>query len=105
MKILPLEPKDFGALSSVRDIDFSDAWNLSMLESAQKSGNFFGFTAKDGEKILAFITFSAISDGVDIEDVYTFTEYRKNGYAGALIEKVISFAKEKNIPKIFLEVK
>lgn len=107
MKIFPLEQSDFSCLASVKDIDFSDAWNYDMLVSAEKAGNFYGFTIKEDKKseLIAFITFSVSIDTLDIEDVYTFSDYRKKGFAKMLISSVLDFAKEKDINKIFLEVK
>lgn len=107
MKIFPLEQSDFSRLASVKDIDFSDAWNYDMLVSAEKTGNFYGFTIKEDEKseLIAFIAFSVSIDTLDIEDVYTFSDYRKKGFAKMLINSVLDYANENNINKIFLEVK
>lgn len=107
MKIFPLEKSDFSRLASVKDIDFTDAWNYDMLLSAFSTGNFFGFTVKEESKseALSFITFSVSIDSIDIEDVYTFSKYRKKGFAKMLINSVIDYAKEHNKLKIFLEVK
>ena len=107
MKIFPLEQSDFSRLASVKDIDFSDAWNYDMLVSAEKAGNFYGFTIKKDEKseLIAFITFSVSIDTLDIEDVYTFSDYRKKGFAKMLINSVLDYAKQNNKNKIFLEVK
>lgn len=107
MKIFPLEKSDFIRLASTSDIDFPDAWNYDMLLSAKKTGNFYGFTIKEDKnsEAIAFITFSVSIDTIDIEDVYTFSEYRNKGFAKTLINSVLDYAKQNNKNKIFLEVK
>ena len=102
--IRPLLEKDLKFIASVKDIDFSDGWDLKMLTSSFNSNNLLGFTVIEDSPI-AFITYSQTGDSVDIFDVYVLEEYRKKGYADKLISLVEDSVKEDGATKILLEVK
>ena len=60
---------------------------------------------KEDNKIKGFIEISYIYDRIEIDYIYVLEEYRNRHIASSLIEKVISFGKEKRVLNITLEVK
>lgn len=103
--IFSLTEQDFVAIKTAKDSGYLDEWNESMLKSAVKNGNFYGFKATSDEEILGYVHYSTCVDSMDINSVFVFPKFRKNGLGEKLLNAVISVAKEKNIDKIFLEVR
>ena len=62
------------------------------------------FVFIDNDKIIGFIEISDVIDRYEINNVYVLENYRHNGIASMLMEKVIESGKESNIENITLEV-
>ena len=62
------------------------------------------FVFIDNDKIIGFIEISDVIDRYEINNVYVLENYRHNGIASMLMEKVIESGKESNIDNITLEV-
>lgn len=100
-----LTPSDATFIGFTQTNDFFDGWNERMVLSAFSTGNFFGYLyEKDGEPI-GYITYTLRTDEADIEDVYVTANYRRTGCASELMEQALSELKNKNVKKVFLEVK
>lgn len=108
MIIRPITQSDITFLTSVR-ADFPDAWNEDMINSAFRSGNFYGFIAEETDNgtnlPVGFITYSVSVDTADLQDVFVLKDYRKRGIGGALVKEFIFGAQEKGAEKLFLEVR
>ncbi|MBQ8427157.1 MAG: ribosomal protein S18-alanine N-acetyltransferase [Clostridia bacterium] len=98
---------------SANDIDiilqlesgFCDGWNFSQLKSAFDSGRFFVLGEKDGENLIAFVSYSLAMEQADIETVFVKDEFRRRGIAKTLIERAQADAKSRGVQKVFLEVR
>ena len=100
-----LDKQDAKKIFNLESASFKDGWNVSGLISAFNGGRYFAIGAFDNDKLIAFIGFSISVDTADIETVCTDKEYRKQGLGTELILKAEKFLKEKNVNKIFLEVR
>lgn len=100
-----LEKQDAERIFELESASFKDGWNVSGLTSAFNGGRYFALGVFDSEKLVAFIGFSISIETADIETVCTKKEYRKQGLGTELIVRAEKFLKEKNINKIFLEVR
>ncbi len=63
------------------------------------------FVAKIDESIVGYISFTKIIDECQIVNVATSPSARKMGVGKALIERLLSYAKENGCTKLFLEVR
>ncbi len=102
--IVRLEKKDAPFLASFKE-EFSDAYNLSQIESAFESERFFAFGSEENGETIGYITFSFSLDCADIESVFVKKEFRGKGVASSLMEAAISKIKELGVNRIMLEVR
>ena len=108
MNIRALTVSDTAFLLSAGET-FADAWNLNMISSAFRAGNFYGFIAE--EKIdarplpIGFITYSVNVDTIDIADLFVAESYRNKGVGCALISSLMQDATRRGVKKLFLEVR
>lgn len=103
--ILPLSVQDFNAITSAKEFGYADEWNLDMLLSAQKNGNFYGFKCVEDGEVLGYLHYSTSLDGLDVNSVFVFPMHRKKGVGKTLLLAVLEKAKEIKAEKIFLEVR
>ena len=101
----PIRVEDAEFLASAKEKGFKDAWNLEMLLSSFKTGNFCGFIVANGEKKIGFITLSKTTPEADIETVFVCEEFRKKGVGRLLMEKAFEYLKKDGVNKLFLEVR
>ena len=85
--------------------DFNDGWSENQLKSAFSSGRFYVLGAIEDGKTVGFISFSVSIDTCDIETVLIKKEFRRKGYAGALIDFAERVMQEKGVKEVFLEVR
>lgn len=105
MKYTILKKEDIDRIIKLEQEDFTDGWNNVMLNDAFDSGRFFALGVFDKERLVSFVTFSISVDTADIEGVCTDKAYRRKGFAFGLIKEVEKFLINKNIKKLFLEVR
>lgn len=105
MKIVDLFIKDVDRIVALQKNNFADGWNKSMLESAFNSGRFICIGIEEENKLIGLITCSITDYDADIEGITIDNEYRRNGFAKALLGLLEVKLKEKNIEKVFLEVR
>lgn len=83
---------------------FTCSWTKEQFASIVKIGNTHCFVAKCNDTILGFICFKKIVDEIDILNIAVDIDCRGKGIGYALMQSVISFAKENNLSPINLEV-
>ncbi len=105
MKIVDLLSGDIDKIVALNQKNFADGWNKSMLESAFSTGRFICIGIEEDEKLIGLISCSATDYDADIESITIAEEYRRNGFAKALLGLLEVKLKEKNIEKVFLEVR
>lgn len=84
--------------------DFDDFWNYNVLKNELNSNTSTCFVAKISEKIVGFVGIQFVVDEACITNIVTRKDFRNNGIGSALMEKIISVSKEKNMSSITLEV-
>ena len=70
-----------------------------------KNKNCYYFIAKYNNEFIGYVAASFLVDHLDIISVAVIENYRKNGVATRLLEKMFETAKILNIQNIFLEVR
>ena len=103
--ILPLTEKDFNVIVSAKEYGYEDEWNKKMLYSSLNASNFYGYKTTNETEILGYVHYSISVDALDVNSVFVFPEHRKKGLAEKLLLGVIEDAKNRNVDKIFLEVR
>ncbi len=105
MKIVDLGINDVDRIVSLYKDNFADGWNKGMLESAFNSGRFLCIGIEEDNKLIGLICCSLTDYDADIEGITIDNEYRKNGFAKALLGLLEVRLVEKKIEKVFLEVR
>lgn len=105
MTIKSLSKEDLEIILDLYNRDFSDGWTENMMLSSFSSGRFLCFGAFTDNQLIGVISVTINFDEADIESVVVSSRMRKKGVASLLINHTISNLREKNIKKIFLEVR
>ena len=105
MNLSWLNIKDVRKIVQLYDGEFADGWSQKMLEDAFFTGRFLALGVKNEENLVGVITCSTTLYDADIESVFVKKEFRKQGLASKLIQGIERALIDKNIEKIFLEVR
>ena len=100
-----LSNQDIDKIIDLYKDDFADGWNKKMLDDAFLTDRFMALGVSDENELVGVITCSTTLFDADIESVYVKKEFRKQGLASMLIGGLVKALNEKNIEKIFLEVR
>lgn len=103
VSIRKLEMEDLKWVLEIENSSFKDPWTKGMFEEEIKNGDFY--VVKEGEKIIGYGGFTKAMDEVSLVNLAISQDYRRKGIATKLLEHLIKMAKEKNIEKMFLEVR
>lgn len=104
MNIVELSISDIDKILELYSKNFSDGWSKKMLESAFNTNRFIALGIGQ-EKLIGIITCSLTEFDADIESIVIDKEFRKQGLAKLILEKLEERLKSKKIEKIFLEVR
>lgn len=99
-----LTTKDIDQIVCLQQSCFPDGWDKQMFLDGFNSGNLFGITAKQGESLCGFITYSANCDFAEINDILVSPDYRKQGLGKQLLQMAENQIQSQT-KKIFLEVR
>ena len=105
MNIVCLLEKDAQKIVNLYKDNFSDGWNLDMILSAFRAQRFLSFGAFVNDELIGVITCDFNQFDADIEGVVVKKEYRRQGVGALLIKELEKALTQKNIEKIFLEVR
>ncbi len=105
MKIVDLVCSDVDRIVDLYKDNFADGWNKNMLESAFNSGRFICLGMEEDNKLIGIISCSVTDYDADIEGITIANPFRRNGFAKALLGLLEVKLKQKNIEKVFLEVR
>ena len=95
---------DVDHIYSIEKLSFEHPWSKSHLlnDIQNKYSKNWVWTEKDG--IVAYLFGYLIVDEYHLHNIAVSNEYRKNGIALKLMEKMLNFAKENKVKAVFLEV-
>lgn len=95
-------------LSNIKDVlisDFDDFWNYDILKEELGCSNSFFVVAKNNlNEIVGFAGLKIIVDEADIMNIVVKKSFRHNGIGSFLLEYLISYAKDKHLKTVTLEV-
>uniref|UniRef100_A0A7V5XF86 [Ribosomal protein bS18]-alanine N-acetyltransferase n=1 Tax=Thermodesulfobacterium geofontis TaxID=1295609 RepID=A0A7V5XF86_9BACT len=100
------EEKDLQIISELeKNLFFEENWSYFQILKEFKNELSKIWVFKKRDKIIGYLIFREIKPEIEILKIGVKKEYQRKGIATQLMQKLIEFAKEKNISKIFLEVK
>lgn len=88
-----------------KELFLEEAWSYFQLLKEFKNKFSKIWILKEKEKIIGYLIFRKIEPEIEILRIGIKKEYQKKKAGTQLMEKLIKLAKEKEIKKIFLEVK
>ncbi len=104
IKVVPIEYKHIKEIAKLEKICFSTPWSENAIKEAYQNGTKFFVAVKDN-KVLGYASISAIIDEGYITNIAVFPDYRNQGVGSALLNHLFSFAEEKALSFISLEVR
>ena len=88
-----------------KEIFSGEAWSYKTLATAFKAPAFLGVLCEDGGEIAGYGGVSIAADSADIGNIAVAEPYRNSGIGTALLQKLCEKAKERDVEKVFLEVR
>ena len=84
---------------------FSPPWSEKSVRDELISDDAVFLAAQDGEKLLGFLIAKCSFDEAELYQIAVAPEYRRNGYADALMTALFSELKKRGTARLFLEVR
>jgi ribosomal-protein-alanine N-acetyltransferase len=104
--IYEAEEKDLRIISELeRDLFSEEKWSYFQILREFKNDFSKILVFKEKEEIIGYLIFREIEPEIEILKIGVRKEYQRKEVGTKLMQKLIDIAKEKNISKIFLEVK
>lgn len=105
LEIKKMALNDLQQIKDILSSDFDDFWNYDILkEELECSNSYFIIAKNDNNEIVGFAGLKIIVDEADIMNIVVKKSFRHNGIGSILLENLISYAKDKNLKTITLEV-
>lgn len=101
----PMKPEDLGGIIEIEKTCFTaDAWSEDdfIYRMNASDWHFINLTLEDEGRVAAYITATVVADEMNIDSVAVAPDYRRKGYASALINLAI---KEAKAAVVMLEVR
>ncbi|MGN0370297.1 MAG: ribosomal protein S18-alanine N-acetyltransferase [Butyrivibrio sp.] len=100
-----MKPEDAGWVSDIEKKVFSEPWPMAEFIKAAESQNYCYITAKDNNKGVGYAGCVISIDEADITNIAVSADYRRLGIGGRLLTELERLLVERNVSKIFLEVR
>lgn len=102
--ITEMKLSDLEKIEDILTTDFDDFWNKKVLEEELSSSSSKYIVAKNDNEIVGFAGIKIVLDEVDIMNIVTKKNYRRQGIGCLLLKNLITISKNLNIKSITLEV-
>ncbi len=83
---------------------FSEPWSQSSLELLVREPN-VGFAVLEGKRVAAYGGMICVLDEGQITNIATHPDFRRRGYASAVLKSICDYAREVSLSEITLEVR
>ncbi len=97
--------KDVEEVYAIEKESFKDPWNKFIFYHELKNPVSLFYVAKKDEKVVGYIIAWIVGDEMHILNVAVKREERRKRIGSFLMRKIISEASEKNVKRIYLEVR
>ena len=104
--IRPLREEDIPAAAAIEKACFSVPWSEREIRESFENTEIYRFFAAESEgKVIGYASVSLILDEADIDNIAVLREARRTGVGRALLQAVLSCAKENGAASAVLEVR
>lgn len=105
MQIRTANHKDIEGIHAVESVSFNDPWSMESFRSEIDNVITCYLVAEEDDKILGFVGMWEVMGEGQITNVAVHTKARKQGIGQKLIQELITYAKEKELEVLLLEVR
>ena len=105
MEIRRSVPADAPAIAAAEELIFSDPWCERAITDLISTEGAMCYTAKDGDRVIAYVLGRVIAPEGEIYRIATLPEYRKRGIAYRLLDYAYKTEKGHGLEVLFLEVR
>ena len=105
MEIRRSVPADAPAIAAAEELIFSDPWGERAITDLISTEGAMCYTAKDGDKVIAYVLGRVIAPEGEIYRIATLPAYRKRGIAYRLLDYAYKTEKGHGLEVLFLEVR
>ncbi len=105
MRIEILEEKDIAALTALERSCFSKPWSESVFRELINNERAILWGVFEEETLLGYSALEWVLDEGSLTNIAVDPDFRRKGYACALMEKLVDFSKEEAMSVILLEVR
>lgn len=95
------------AITELESRIFSDSWSAGSIQETLENpqAKIWVVQSPDAEEVLGYVIFYYVLDEGEIARIATAPEYRRQGVAAKLLEKMRVFSHQKNITRWLLDVR
>ena len=104
LRIEKMTLTDLNSIQNILFTEFDNFWTYSTFKQELECENSYFIVAKNSNEIVGFAGLKVIVDEADIMNIVVKKSFRHNGIGSILLEYLISYAKDKNLKTITLEV-
>ena len=105
MEYLKMDESHVEAIAELEKMCFRDPWSANSIASELHNPLSDWFVAVDNGTVCGYVGSQSVLDGADMMNIAVHPDYRKQGIGYALIERLITALKEKNVISLCLEVR
>ena len=105
MEIRRSVPADAPAIAAAEELIFSDPWCERAIADLISTEGAMCYTAKDGDRVIAYVLGRVIAPEGEIYRIATLPEYRGRGIAYRLLDYAYKTERGRGLEVLFLEVR
>ncbi|MBO4389699.1 MAG: ribosomal protein S18-alanine N-acetyltransferase [Lachnospiraceae bacterium] len=106
--VRPMTREDLPAVAELEKLCFSEPWSLAQLSDSLHRQEYTFLVATeeaDPSRVAGYLGARIVLDEMDIANVAVFPEYRKQGVASAMLDRLLETAEERELYGVTLEVR
>lgn len=105
MQLIKFAPEHVSAAAEIEKLCFSEPWSEASLMMLAEGGYGTGIACVEDGTLVAYAGMVSVLDEGEIVNVATHPDYRRRGYARAVIDAILTLARERGVVALTLEVR
>ena len=105
MEYLKMDKTHVGAIAELEKMCFRDPWSINSISSELNNPLSTWLVAVEDGVVCGYVGSQSVLDGADMMNIAVHPDYRKQGIAYNLVDKLIGLLKAKNVISLSLEVR
>ena len=105
MEYLKMDESHVGAIAVLEKMCFHDPWSINSISSELNNPLSTWLVAVEDGVVCGYVGSQSVLDGADMMNIAVHPDYRKQGIAYNLVDKLIGLLKAKNVISLSLEVR